>query len=396
MIEDLSAFGSVFRFKVLSPQGVLRFVSDDPTLSGGDLGDHNPTAAGVIATGEPFTVVADGTKKPDRPDVYAETYLPVTRNGTVAAILEVYSDQTQKAAAVRGEYALFGVVLMALFGLAVAIPAAAIVLLIRRLRARNTELDRERIRALAGDRAKSEFLATVSHELRTPMNGIIGVVQLLDDTGMSEDDRELLDILRTCSESQMTLIEEILTFGEVKSGVLRMVEEPVDIEALVKASTSFGKIIAAEKGLAYDVVFPQGMPDVRGDFKRMRQIVTNLVGNALKFTETGAVEVRATLDAASGKRRGTLRIAVEDTGPGIAPEDRTRIFDRFVQGDSSLSRKAGGTGLGLAIARSLASQMGGDVALDSTSGKGSVFTFVLPVRLADGAAADQAERKEAA
>ena len=383
VIEDLAAFGGVFRFKVFSPEGVLRFESDDPSVSGVDLGSHNTAAAAVVAAGQPFTEVKDGKQKADRPDIYSETYLPVIRNGDTVAILEVYLDQTDKAAAVRDEYAVFGAALASLFVLALAVPTAGVVLLIRRLRCRNAELDAERLHALAADRAKSEFLATVSHELRTPMNGIIGAVQLLDDVEMEEEDREVLEILSTCAEGQMTLIEEILTFGEIEAGAIRTIEEHVELPVLMRASTSFATIGAEKKGLTLDIVSSDDVPAVLSDAKRLRQVIVNLVGNAVKFTETGGVEVRVTVEATGGANGSALlRVSVSDTGPGIATEHRTRIFERFTQGDSSSSRKAGGTGLGLAIARGMARELGGDITLESTVGEGSTFTFELPVRLA--------------
>ena len=393
IIGDLARFGGVFRFKVFSPEGILRFVSDDPSASGGDLGQHNATAAGVVATGRPFTVVADGSAKENRPDLYSETYLPVTVDGETAAIVEVYFDQTDKAAALQKEYAAFGSAIAVLVALALAIPVLGILALVRRLRRQNAELDAERLRALAADRAKLDFLSTVSHELRTPMNGIIGAAQLLQACDLPEEDKELLEILSDCAESQMTLIEEILTFGEVESGAVSVVEEPLNVGVLMRNATGFATIGADKKGLTLDVIAPDDPPTIVGDPKRLRQVIANLVGNAVKFTESGGVEVRASLDRLVGGRV-TFKVDVIDTGPGIAAEHRARIFERFTQGERFSSRKAGGSGLGLAIARGIARELGGDVTLRSEVGKGSTFTMTVPTRIATENAIDQ--QREAA
>lgn len=382
-IERMAQFGGVFRFKVFSPEGVLRFESDDPTAQGTSLGTHNAVAAGVIERGEAYTVVADGRSKPNRPDLYSETYLPITDDsGRVVAIAETYLDQTEKTRAVRNEYLLFGSIMVGLILLALTGPSLALLALLRRLRARNADLDAARLRAQAADRAKTQFLATISHELRTPMNGIIGVVQLLETADLDAEDAELLDILRTCSESQMALIEEILTFGALEAGRMRLSEDVVDLAAAMKAATGFAVIAAGEKGIAFDLHVPHGTPAIVADANRLQQIVVNLVGNAVKFTQAGRVELRADLAATDDARMGRLRITVADTGPGIPPCQRERIFDRFTQMDGSSTRRAGGTGLGLAIARGIARAMDGDITVESTPGEGTTFLLEVPVPIA--------------
>lgn len=268
--------------------------------------------------------------------------------------------------------------------------------LIREVLRYQADLAREAVAAKAADRAKSDFLATVSHELRTPMNGIIGAVQLLEDCDLPEEDREALEILHTCAEGQMTLIEEILTFGEVEAGALRLIEEPVDVARLMRDATSFATIGADRKGIALDVIVPERRYQIIGDAMRLRQVIVNLVGNALKFTEAGKVEVRATVQIPEATGSATFRVAVTDTGSGIAPEHCARIFERFTQGDSSSSRKAGGTGLGLAIARGIAREAGGDITVDSEVGKGSTFTFTMPTWISDAAWNETPEKSEAA
>lgn len=267
--------------------------------------------------------------------------------------------------------------------------------LIRQTMQIQSALEKEAAAARAADMAKTQFLATISHELRTPMNGIIGAAQLLAHSDLSEDDKEMVDILVSCSDGQMALIDEILTFGEVEAGALSMVEEPVDVAKLMRDATSFAKIAADKKGLDLDISVPQDLPVILGDHKRLRQVIVNLVGNAVKFTEQGGVSVQATLEPSEGSDDAVFRVFVSDTGPGIAGKHQTKIFDRFTQGDSSSSRKAGGTGLGLAIARGIARQAKGDISLDSELGTGSTFTLTLPTQIV-GAQDEKQNKRNAA
>lgn len=382
VVERMAEFGGVFRFKIFSPEGHLRFVSDDPEAASGSLGAHNPIAAGVVQEGAAYTVVADGTGKANRPDLYSETYLPITdANGHVLAIAETYLDQTEKTQSVRKEYFLFGSIMVGLIVMALTGPSLALLAMFRRLRARNIELDAERVRAQEADRAKTQFLATISHELRTPMNGIIGAVQLLELSDLDEDDVDNLEILKTCSESQMALIEELLTFGALEAGKMRLEEDVLELAPALKTATGFATIAADGKGIAFNVVVNEDAPAFETDAKRLQQIVVNLVGNAIKFTETGSVEVRANLERGDDDQSCSLRIAVKDTGPGIPISEQSRIFERFTQVDETSTRKAGGTGLGLAIARTIARAMGGDITVESTPGEGAMFVLEIPVSI---------------
>lgn len=271
---------------------------------------------------------------------------------------------------------------IALVLLALAAVAAAITLHVARsARALERALDDAR----AADRAKSEFLTTISHELRTPMNGIIGVSQLLEDTPLDEEQTELLDILSRSAANQMELIEDLLCFGEIDAGALRLVEEPVEPAALVADAAGPARVAAAQKGLDLRVRLPEAAPAVLADPKRLRQVVVNLMGNAVKFTDAGRVEAALDFEPMGGGLT-RMRLAVADTGPGIAPEQHARVFERFAQGDGSTRRRKGGTGLGLSISRSIARAMGGDIALESAPGLGSTFTVSVPLRLVPAAA----------
>ncbi len=379
-LARMEDFGGVFRFKIFSPDGVLRFVSDDPDAVNVSLGAHNPTAASVIKDGAAYTVVEDGSEKPNRPVLYSETYLPVfDANGSVIAIAETYLDQTETTKAVRNEYLVYGLVMIGLVFLALLIPSIALVSMFRRLRQRNEELDEQRIRAQQADLAKTQFVATVSHELRTPMNGIIGAVQLLELSDLDEDDVENLEILKTCSESQMALIEELLTFGALEAGGMNFSEEVLELAPAMKTATGFATIAASKKGISFEIDVADNVPAFKGDAKRLQQIVVNLVGNAIKFTETGGVKLHAALGTTETADVAMLRVEVSDTGPGIPLSEHARIFERFTQVDETSTRIAGGTGLGLPIARGIAQAMGGEITLDSTPGEGATFVLEVPV-----------------
>jgi signal transduction histidine kinase len=245
--------------------------------------------------------------------------------------------------------------------------------------------------AKAADRSKTEFLSNVSHELRTPMNGILGVAQLLQTTRLDEEQKELVSVLFASATAQMALISDLLDISRMESGNRRLVSEPFEPAAILKDVTEMIRVAADKKaiGFASDWSAVEGLT-VRGDGRAFRQILTNLLGNAVKFTERGGVSLAVRLERA-GDRAG-LAVSVADTGRGIPAEALPHIFERFYQVDGSLTRGIEGTGLGLAISQNLARMMGGRIEVTSEPGRGSTFRLVLDLEVveADGEARDAA------
>ena len=231
--------------------------------------------------------------------------------------------------------------------------------------------------ALAASRMKSEFMANVSHEIRTPLNGVIGLTELLADTPLSQEQRDYVDALHTSGHALLSVIEQVLDFSKLEAGKVELATEPFKPAALIGRAMTIVTPAATDKELALSSVTAPEVPVLlRGDPARILGVLTNLLGNAVKFTGRGGkVGIELAADPASPQ---LLRFAVSDTGIGIEPELRERIFQPFSQADASTSRRFGGTGLGLTIAKQLVELMGGTIGLDSTPGTGSTFFFQIP------------------
>lgn len=241
----------------------------------------------------------------------------------------------------------------------------------------------------AANIAKSAFLATMSHEIRTPLNGILGMAQAMANDELSPAQEERLDVVRQSGEALLAILNDVLDLSKIEAGKLDLEAIHFDLGELVRGVQAAFASLATKKGLSlvFDIGPAEGV--YLGDPTRVRQILYNLISNALKFTETGEVRVSA------ARQDGAVRLAVADTGIGMTPEALSHLFSAFVQADKTTTRRFGGTGLGLAISRELAELMGGSIQAKSAPGRGATFEVLLPLRRTDAQIVDSARREGA-
>lgn len=287
---------------------------------------------------------------------------------------------------------------------------------LQELRLSQANLAQARDAALEGTRLKSEFLATVSHEIRTPMNGVLGMTELLLDTSLTPEQRDYTDTIRTSGEALLLIINDILDFSKIDADKLQLEEVDFDVRQLLEDIVGLFQERARGKGVKLSCLTQAQVPIwLRGDPGRLRQILSNLLDNAVKFTERGTIAVHAEVEEKPAKQNPidsalhaplvpvtgetcpvvSMRFSISDTGIGIAAEACGRIFQPFMQADGSNTRKHGGTGLGLAICQRLVELMGGTIGVDSEPGRGSVFRFTIPLECQSDASVPRPLRKPA-
>ena len=389
-LQRIERFGDVFLFKLFDKQGRMSLRSDklDGVSSNGlNLGDHNTKAASVVASATPFTEIGDGREKPDRPDVYVESYIPVLRDGEIIAIAEVYVDQTEQAAKLYRDFWELGLQLVGLTVIALLLPFIALAQLLRKQQAQNHLLEEERNKALSAEQAKSAFVANMSHEIRTPLNGVLGMASLMLDSKLDEHQRRNAETILYSGEALLTILNDILDFSKIEAGKLELEESEFRLLPMLDSAVELLAPQAHSKGLEIPTFVASDVPNgFIGDEGRIRQVLLNLISNAVKFTQDGGVSIQTTVRLDSKLPEGhqdgdvKLRFEVRDSGIGVPADMQDKLFEEFSQADGTDKRKHEGTGLGLAICKRLVELLGGEIGFEPREAGGSLFWFTVAVK----------------
>jgi signal transduction histidine kinase/CheY-like chemotaxis protein len=388
--------------RVAAAAGLLdrMFASVDLAHTSPEFRDFHQLAARTYETaGDPHRALAH-LKAFTRLDSEAQSLAASTNAALMAAQFD-FANQSLKIARLQAEQArararftTIIAVLLSVGGLMVTGLIGFAFLNMRRsrnqIRLVNAELEQSNEALHAALAARSEFLASTSHEIRTPLHGILGMTQvLLTDPSLGDEARERLKLVQASGETMNAMVSDLLDVAKIESGAVTLHREPMDLGRLLDDTRRMWADKASTKGLAFEMARQDSPAWIVEDADRLRQILFNLVSNALKFTERGSVKV--TVARAAGAEGERLRVVVSDTGIGIPPDQLDRIFESFTQVDASRARQYGGAGLGLAICRKLARALGGDITAESRLGEGSAFTLDLPLVPAQSLSDPEAE-----
>lgn len=351
------------------------------TNRGGWIQEFNPAAERIFGYRRSEVVGQNAMTLFFPPDLDMEQRMALARRITASADGRVEPFRIELDVARRDGSLLPVEVAIAATGLVSGSVAVAFVRDISARREGEALLREARDRALTGERTKAEFIAVMSHEMRTPLNGLLGSLALLDQSDLNGDQRELVTMMRTSGQILLDHVNSVLDLSRAEAVEAVVANEPFDADQLIEDCLASQAALARAAGIRLQSLRPSGpIGVVRGDAARLRQILLNLVGNAVKFTEAGSVTLEAERHPPGpGAVEGPVEFRVVDTGPGIVETDQERVFDAFVTLDTSYGRRTGGSGLGLAIARRLARSMGGELGLESEPGEGSLFWLRLPL-----------------
>ncbi len=367
-------FGNIFRFKLFDRQGKLRLVSDDLLTSQVNTpapDPHSWKVQQVVRTNVPLTELQDGTQKADRPDYYAETYVPVQRNGKTVAVVEVYLDTTEQAKAIYSDFTRFGVLVAGILLLGFSFPGFILIYMLRIMRQQNEKLK-------IAEETKSTFLAHMSHELRTPLNSIIGFSQMLTTeqfgTLGSPKYNQYAQHIHDSGAHLLTLINDVLDLSKLEAGETTLNDSDVNIRETLDDVLASLAHQADTQNIHFSLESNNPKLVIRADRRLCKQVFLNLLSNAIKFSDPGE---RVIINFGLNENR-QIFISIENTGRGIAPEDLKRVLQPFGQAASSTETSQEGTGLGLPLSKGFMEKHGGDLNIESEPGKKTTVRISFP------------------